>query len=473
MKTALFRMGAQEVSPFLSPKDEEPRSVSEQRNNSNDHSNHSDNDAHDIPSESVQTKSSLDQVPADGIAEQSEAFAVAEPKYPIHHRCYAPDPRGHIYLATVKKIRANPRVLAPPVPFNGLQNDGSSPFQYLVHFIGWNSRHDTWVNESDILPDNEDSRLAAEQVRLQLQQKQTKRGKSQKDASNVSEQGKMKKSKKSPKGKRHDVNDTNGTDSHKHGGDETNGCFETKGTFMMPEMGCLPTALQNILVQEHLYFHSHSFGTKQDDIHDNTDAAASSMLVRREHELPATIHVQRILNTFATYMVKRQIKNGGEEHSTHIQEKYEAFAHDVCHLFDALLPNFLLYDFERDQYQRLLQTIRNQQGGTPKCPWSHKSDGEIRSMSSLYSGEYLLRMIVRLPLILEALDQQATSTSQNHQTHPPSLSILSEWKVAYDGQIQNVNNLISELVHFLKKYKRQIFTGKYLKINREKNNVQS
>ena len=63
------------------------------------------------------------------------------PLYERNEKVYAADECGDIYVATIKQIKIESGNLNPS-------------WKYLVHFKGWNSRHDRWLFASDILPDN-------------------------------------------------------------------------------------------------------------------------------------------------------------------------------------------------------------------------------------------------------------------------------------------------------------------------------
>lgn len=84
------------------------------------------------------------------------------------------------------------------------------------------------------------------------------------------------------------------------------------------------------------------------------------------HVLPAHVTVQKVVAHFAT------------------QRQEPQFATGLLQLFDTVLPRLLLYPQERSQYRQLLQ--------------EHPS----KPASELFSCEFLLRLLVKLPVLLVA-----------------------------------------------------------------------
>jgi hypothetical protein len=199
------------------------------------------------------------------------------------------------------------------------------------------------------------------------------------------------------------------------------------------------------------------------------------------HDLPAKIHVKKILRGFVRFVKmehekqrarKQGVDGGGDDDDgggndmCEVAKQYKAFARDLCVLFDALLPKFLLYDFERDQYHRIVmgtnRKTQNDGGSEPRNGTSGpSSSSSSSSMSKVYGGEFLLRMIVILPFLFSSIQSQSTTVTgtgtatadHNHHGH----AVLSQWKVACDCQIENVAKLLEELVSFLYNFRDEIF----------------
>jgi hypothetical protein len=372
----------------------------------------------------------------------------------VNDRCYAPDTRGHIYQATIKRIVSNPEV------------SQKITSKYLVHFMGWNSRYDLWLTEDKLLPDTEESRLAAQQVQIQLKELKNRKNKKTSPA-------------KKPKEEKASTPD-------KRNGEALRDTMELSPSYReqvskecqtLLDSCKLPVSLQNILVQEHLYFNPLLYTNTKGQQNNNKKKVDSNT---GEQDLPADIHVQRILHKFAKVSIreKRRLycakldKNVVRDEIVRMKQMYNNFANDMCLLFDAALPKCLLYNFEREQYHRLLlrrpcetlpekEPLENKPNHNDTFSGCGNGTGSNRNvnvpmMSQVYSGEYLLRMITRLPFLLSSIKRDAADKKYS------SMSIMLKWKVAYHGQINQLAKLMSELVCFLDKYKSQIFKGKYL-----------
>lgn len=366
----------------------------------------------------------------------------SQPLYKVNDKCYAPDTRGHIYLATIKKIDCSP------------SETQRYKLKYLVHFMGWNSRYDVWHTEDKLLPDTEETRSAAQQVQLQL-----KELKDRKKKKNLP----PKQSKKNKKIKSEKVNGV----IHRDSVEQKSPSYHeriSKECHTLLDSCKLPVGLQNVLVQEYLYF------SPLQGRQNNLNMADSK---NRQHELPACIHVQRILHKFAKVSIREKKRvycakmdsSVVKKEISFMKQMYNDFVSDMCLLFDAALPKFFLYNFEREQYHRLLRPLENVPDEEPlEKETNHHDDvisgsstvRENASMSQVYSGEYLLRMITRLPFILSSIKRDAANKEYS------SMSILLKWKIAYRSQLNHLAKLISELVRFLDRYKSQMFKGKYL-----------
>mmetsp|Transcript_8351 Transcript_8351/g.15754 ORF Transcript_8351/g.15754 Transcript_8351/m.15754 type:complete len:388 (-) Transcript_8351:77-1240(-) len=377
-----------------------------------------------------------------------------QPIYKVNDRCYAPDIRGHVYSATIKKIVHGYRETS--------MHEHAT--KYLVHFMGWNSRYDLWITEDKLLPDTDESRLAAQQVQNQLKQEQNSR----KNKKNAPVQKLTDKKKSNPE-KRNRIYKDGSRELLSPNNDED----VSKECQILIDSCKLPIGLQNILVQEYLYLNP--LGTKT--LKGQQKMRRLDSQKRREHDLPAGIHVHRILRKFAKVSIGEKTqqsnmdKNVVRDEIITMKQTYKDFARDMCLLFDVALPKFLLYEFEREQYHRLLRPLEtltdketlenksNRKGALGnRGAGSGGSSGVNESkMSQVYSGGYLLRLIIKLPFLLSSIQSEASAKKKDS----PS-SILLKWKVAYHSQSMNVAKLMSELVCFLDTYKSQIFKGNYL-----------
>jgi mortality factor 4-like protein 1 len=81
----------------------------------------------------------------------------AEPSYPpklaTSAKCFARE-SGSLYPAIVRKSQFVPSTAA-----------AASSYKYFVHYMGWNVKWDKWVNEHDLLPDDEEARELVKMVK--------------------------------------------------------------------------------------------------------------------------------------------------------------------------------------------------------------------------------------------------------------------------------------------------------------------
>jgi hypothetical protein len=113
---------------------------------------------------------------------------------------------------------------------------------------------------------------------------------------------------------------------------------------------------------------------------------------------------------------------------------------DFLDLFDLALPPLLLYNQERAQYF-IFKTKCEQK----KMPFRH---------CELYSCVYLLRFLVRFPVVLEQVLPHmllGDDEENNHSTSTPS--IATEWK--------HTEALIDELIRYVQRHQSRLFPHNY------------
>lgn len=339
------------------------------------------------------------------------------PMYEHDQRVYASDEKGvDFYLATIKQIKIS-------------HKSGLTYWKYLVHFHGWNVRHDRWLSENEILSDNEESRKLAEQTRLRAEKAETIR--KEKIATMEIE----KKSK---------AEYQQGTSLSEVEGNRKRARPPPDNNLILCEQTALPFSLQQVLVEE------------QSELNRSQAKDCRGALIKHMHDLPASISVQQILKQF----VKCQSQFGGicadislasgnlsAGNRSNIGQKYKSFIDELTKLFDNILPKFLLYNFERGQYLKL-----------------SNSNAKGYSMTNVYSAEFLLRMLARLPHILSAFKTAHDTSCKENGNCTPSVPVLmlAQWRDTYNQEYLDVAALIRELIVFLQKNRNKIFKGKYI-----------
>lgn len=362
-----------------------------------------------------------------------------------NERCFAvgDDGTGYIYLGTVKQVAQ----LA-------IGNDSKGPrWKYLVHYNGWNSRFDQWMMEEQVFPDNEHYRAVSEKSQIELREmKQSRKD----NKLRVVEKGIKRKSER---------RQSNVARSQREESPKRIKGRPAKEQRSMTESFVLPMTLKIIMVNDQSYINrlgkTLAF-TGYDRV--SNDAIPA----RKVHELPSSIPVSRILKQFAKSIVQEKKKaleaknNDDTEESTIVnysamQQNYKDFASHLSNLFDAMLPKFLLYRFEQEQYSILCRNKDIKQDAEGAA-----LDSKI-SMSNIYSGEFLLRMIVRLPYILSAMEAtpKMRIPSSSQRNGDTEYDIFAKWKAKYNTEGKEFAKFVSELVVFLQKYSDKIFKEKY------------
>ena len=377
----------------------------------------------------------IEQNPSKESADENELRPLFEP----NERCFAMgDETGDVYLGKIKQVAQ-------------LASGKKGPrWKYLIHYNGWNSRFDQWIMEEDVFPDNEHYRAISEKTQTQLREmEQCRKDNKSRAEKEMKRTFEMRRSNDSR-------SQTEETPKKMRG-------RPPKEQWSMQESCELPMTLKIVLVDEQSYINrlgkTSSF-TGYDRVSDDPIPA------RKLHDLPSSITVHRILKQFARSVVKSkkavEAKDNDTVESTSVdyaalQQNCKDFASYLSNLFDAMLPKFILYGFERAQY---LSLNSNKDKGSEAEGAAFESD---ISMSSVYSGEFLLRMIVRLPYILSVVEcmPKLNKSPGSHTNGGNEHGIFSKWNAKYKIEGKEFAKLVSELVVFLQKNRDKIFKGKY------------
>ena len=298
----------------------------------------------------------------------SAAQARHNDQYAVSDSVYVNE-NGQTYHGTVKEVAFKVNNKDPT----------KSAWKYHVHFTGWSTRHDRWLTKDNIHPDSEEMRLLAEESKKRLEEAKQKR--------------KQKKAATTPSRKSKNLKQVKGTDSRskiKDGRINSNSSRKRnrqqeeqnhgspikdheKTTMTIDEYCSLPFTLKTILKDDETEMTRTGFYSESgyDPI------LTFNAPAMRVHALPAKITVDKILAEF-TKVTCKDIKD------EKVRNSYEVFARDMSTLFNNLLPKFLLYPCEREQYLYIERNFK-------------------MSPSDIYSGVHLLRMIVILPSTLKSL----------------------------------------------------------------------
>ncbi|KAI2496101.1 hypothetical protein MHU86_18427 [Fragilaria crotonensis] len=277
------------------------------------------------------------------------------PKYRIDQRVFCKENKN-MYEAVIRKTSFK---------------DGK--WTYLVHFAGWNTRWDRWVEDSELCEPTEELR---------------------KEAAATAQEGKQVKKVKQTDRKR-----------KKRDGDVTPGKNVGKRHTKIPcwEEYCeLPFTLKTVLIDEKDRIMRVSFRGPKAGVDSEFDPG-HWRTARDVHNLPASVPIKSVLN----FYVKMKRKEASTpEAATNAEESAKAFIKALADLFEEALPVCLLYHPERAQYLSI-------------C--SNPTTKDLRK-TEVYGCEYLLRLFVRLPVILK--DSGDTTSRRETGQHIADLIIL-------------------------------------------------
>ncbi|KAL7570440.1 hypothetical protein ACA910_017271 [Epithemia clementina (nom. ined.)] len=340
--------------------------------------------------------------------------ASSNPRYQLDDRVFAKD--GTLkeaikyYPATIRERRCSHGV-----------------WQYKVHYQGWNSRWDQWLADDQIMIDSQQNRNLL--ATSELLGAHVRRGLSN-NGVNV-------------KRKRDDGRVGAGSRSNnKRRGGATATADAIRTAY---EDFCeLPFTLKTVLLDEKDQITR--IGNDSPHFYDpclsGNREKANSKPARLVHQLPAAVTIQQVLNHFckrrsgqlascsgspssSQSRPENGVNNGGDDGNklggTGVAlstSDVEDFCSGLCELFEVALPKILLYPQEKPQYD------------------AFKKDKALsdKRLTEIYGCEYLLRLYVRLPVLM--------------QSENPSEMLLS-------------GTLLADFLVFLQKNRQACFRGLY------------
>lgn len=233
---------------------------------------------------------------------------------------------------------------------------GNDEWEFFVHYKGWSSRWDRWVNAEDLIEDNEENRaLYLQKKNAAVEQHQAEVKKKRQEKFNDSARKKRRKSGENVP--------PNGVYTEE---------FAEKRIEAYRDYCELPFTLKAVVVDEG------DKVTRKGYVNPKFyDVNSVSQPPRSVHNLPAAVTVQQALHHY-------QKKRGGSAETETKRAQVKAFVHGLGMVFDSALPVVLLYPEERPQYESLQND--------PNC--------KDKRPCQIYGCEFLLRLMIRLPTLL-------------------------------------------------------------------------
>jgi hypothetical protein len=224
----------------------------------------------------------------------------------------------------------------------------NSGWSFYIHYSGWNSRWDHWTNEGNLLEDTPENRKS----HLKAKEVAASAAASKKRKHMESQQSRRRKS------------------------------SEQKEVWFYEEFCELPFTLHTVLVDEYEEITRKGFDNPR-----YYDVDRGPRPARNVHKLPPAVTVRQVLQQY-------QRKRGGSNADQTKQDQALKFCDGLCLLFDGALQVCLLYPEEQPQYEALQN----------KEAFQNKRNCEI------YGCVHLLRLVVRLPMLLQAESKSEMET---------------------------------------------------------------
>lgn len=280
----------------------------------------------------------------------------AQPPFQLDQRVYAADKvdKDAFYEAIIRKVRTA----------------SHDEWEFLVHYQGWNARWDRWVSSDWLLPDTPGNR----QKYQQTQQNEEK-------SVPVEKAGKKRKSSNEQlSSTRRKLSNTS--------------CSRSVDLYLYSDYCELPFTLKTVLVDEYEKITRCGWDTK-----DRRDSPMKySKPARMVHCLPAPVPVRKVLTHFRKRKFKSLVKQAAATEnvapSAPSAEDIQAFCEQLGQLFQKTLSALLLYPEERPQFEEFKKTVPDD------AQWM-----------DFFGCEYLLRLYVRLPALLQ-LEEHSMETTR-------------------------------------------------------------
>ena len=376
----------------------------------------------------------------------------------------------------------------PPTTIDGGEGGIHQKWCHLIHFQGWNSRHDKWMCETNVFHDTPENRVRV--GNSSANNKVVKTATAPSSSSKQPKKNEEKKKKKNTKkrGRSKDANDNDNED------EDIDGSMLYQNNLQLIKEACtLPFTLQTKLVDDHDKITKPVYPPPS--FNNNNNSNDNQVLNRKGitmlHEIPSSMNIVDVIKEYMNEKKREDVEEfanvqqendgddskkksenddgkGNQAVSTsdtkdNIQtiatraelklrkKKRKRFAGNLVSLVDLSLPIFLLYKEEQEQFA----TYISDQGGSAD---NEDVDGKDQTTdnvdkkrpSAMYGAEHLLRFFIKLPFILSQYD-------------PTTKAEESSYILTSKEESQEFAERISELIIFLQK-NLGCFKAKYIAV---------
>lgn len=323
---------------------------------------------------------------------------------------------GQTYHGTVKEVAFKVNKKDPT----------KSEWKYHIHFTGWSARHDRWLTKDSIKPESEEMRILAEESKTRIEEAVMKRKQKKVVSSRKNKNTKQVRGTESKAITQEGYTSPNSSKKRRRQQEPESTVLSDQRNLWSPEEDdthldvsiddycSLPFTLMTILIDDEMELTRSGFYSECGF----DPVTSSNPPARKVHILPAKVTVDDILTQFTNISSK-------DLQDEKARQLYKMFANDMSTFFDSILSKFLLYPSEREQYLHLMKNY-----SIPP--------------SKIYSGVYLLRMILKFPSILKSI---------------VDLSNMENDMKSYLNK--NGGEMIAELIKFMQKHSNSCLKTKY------------
>lgn len=347
---------------------------------------------------------------------------------------------------------------------------------HLIHYSGWNSRHDKWIAEVDIYPDTPANRkrvgvnyTADGKVAATSPTKKRGRDDEDTDDSSVSSSSSSSSS----------ISSSSSSSSSTSSSSDDESVIIYQNNLQLITNACtLPFTLQTKLVNDHAHLTKRIYPPPSFHSTKSNVVANSNRGITMLHQLPSSYNIIQIMKQYINVKKHTDLEEFSKQYDHVVKEadkeaiatrtkaelklrkkKRKKFVTNIVALFDLSLPLFLLYKEEREQYSSFMSEEVGADGN------EEEEDANMKRPSAIYGAEHLLRFFVKLPLVLSQYDpnKKKKGGAGKVASDDNSTSSTDDYILMSEEQSQEFAELLSELIVFLQK-NLDYFAEKYFAV---------
>lgn len=308
-------------------------------------------------------------------------------------------------------------------------------WKFFLHFVGWNSRWDRWVDTNSIMKDTANTRRKMQQQQSKLSSTTNNNNNNSNNNNSNNNSNKRRTAMSNDSKEVSSVSSQRPSKRSKGGSSKNDGVF-TSDSLIYSDYCELPLTLKTVLIDEYEkitrkgYHSPHGY----DDVADSSGTSLFTKPPRMVHVLPAPVTARKVVEHFekkkmkeiekynnnnnndATIIITNDDTDHNNDFSKQQQQKQKVtsdqihtFCDGLIELFEQAIPTCLLYPQERPQYEYIARKLQQKESDPMKR----------QRLVDIYGCEYLLRLIVRLPILLQPIGEAALAVSMSLSSTSP------------------------------------------------------